>query len=97
MYYFICGFGKRNENIFLRRITKKLHSKDKLSRKVFIQPTPENLKIFGLQDGELFELVRPLYGLCDASDYWGHTIEEHLLNDIGMTPLVTDAALFVKL
>lgn len=71
-------------------------SKDKLSRSVYIQPKRKDLVIFRLQQEQLFELIRPLYGLCGAGDYWGHTIIDHLANDIKMTCLAGNPALFVK-
>lgn len=73
-----------------------LQSKDKLSRSVYIQPKRNDLALFGIKQGQLFELIRPLYGLCDAGDYWGHTIIDHLVNDIKMTNLAGDPCLFVK-
>lgn len=71
-------------------------SKDKLTRKIYVKPKLKDLEIFGISDDELFELIFPLYGLCDAGDYWGLTIEDHLTNDIGMKPLTGDGAVFVR-
>lgn len=73
-----------------------LQSREKLSRKVYIQPKTEDLATFGLKDGDLLELQKPLYGLCDAGDYWGATIDEHLTNDLGMFPHVGDPSLYVR-
>lgn len=84
--------------IFIHDVSQAyLQIKDKLSRQVFVQSKMKNLKLFGLYKGNVFELILLLYGLCDAKDYCGHTIGDHLLKDLGMTPLTTDAALYVKI
>lgn len=38
----------------------------------------------------------PLYGVCDAGDYWGDTMSSHLRVDLSMVPLVSDPSVFVK-
>lgn len=38
--------------------------KDKLTRKIFIQPNPLDLEIFCISINELIELIRPLYGFA---------------------------------
>lgn len=43
------------------------------------------------------KLVLPMYGICDAGNYWGVNMDEHLVNDIGMITAPWDAALYVKL
>lgn len=73
-----------------------LQSKYELSRQIYIQPKKEDMYLFGLQDGELLHLIKPLYGICEAGDYWGVTIEEHLTNDLKMIPVPGDSALYVK-
>lgn len=73
-----------------------LLSREKLSRKVYIQRKIEDLASFGLKEGESLELRKPLYGLCNAGDYWSATIDQHLTNDLGMTPHVGDPSLYVQ-
>lgn len=51
-----------------------LQSKYKLTRIIYIKPKPQGRVILGLRDGDIFELVRPLYGLCDSGDYWVETM-----------------------
>lgn len=83
--------------IFSHDVTQAyLQSRSNLSRKIYIRPKSKDLKTFGLREGELLELNRPLYGLCDAGDYWGNTMEQHLINDLGMKPTVGDPSLYVK-
>lgn len=74
-----------------------LQSKYKLTREVYIRPKKEDLHLFDLNDGQVLKLKMPLYGVCDAGDYWGVTMDEHLINDIGMTPTPGDPALYVKI
>lgn len=38
----------------------------------------------------------PLYGVCDAGDYWVDTMSSHLRVDLAMVPLVSDPSVFVK-
>lgn len=41
-------------------------------------------------------LLRPLYGVCDAGDYWGATMNGHVKGDLVITALTSDPALFVR-
>lgn len=43
--------------------------------------------MFGTKNGQLFELIRHLYGLFDVEDYWMRTINDHFLHDHGMKGL----------
>lgn len=73
-----------------------LQKKEKLSRPIFIQPKKADIKLFEIEDGQLFELRKPLHGLCDAEHYWGYIIKDSLANGLGMKSLYSDAALYVK-
>lgn len=74
-----------------------VQSKDKLTRQVFIMPRKEDRDLLGITDDEILELILPLYGICDAGDYWGVTVEYHVQDDLDMTPCIGDAAMYVKL
>lgn len=67
-----------------------LQSGTKLLRDVYIKPTGE----FELPPNTLLKLLRPLYGLPDAGDYWHATFARHMQNDLGMTQTFGDLALF---
>lgn len=41
-------------------------------------------------------LKKPLFGVCDAGNYWDTTMNEHLTNYIAMSPIVEDSQLNVK-
>lgn len=71
-------------------------SKVKLIRKIFIRLKPRDPEIFGISVNELLKLIRSLYGLFDAGDYWGLTIEDHLVKHIGMKMPTGVGASFVR-
>lgn len=69
-----------------------LQSAHALMRKVYVRPTKE----FQLNSNELLELLKPLYGLTDAGDYWHVTFAKHLQHDLSMRPTAGDLALYTK-
>ena len=59
--------------------------------RVFIKDSaPE----FELEPGKCFELLRPLYGLTDAGDFWHKTLRHHLTADLGLQPTKADSSLY---
>ena len=73
-----------------------LQSKDQLTRDVYFRPKARDAKYFGLHDTEVLRLHKPLYGIPDAGDYRDVTVSDHVKNDVGMSALTSDPALFVK-
>lgn len=69
-----------------------LQSADELMCDVYIQPSKE----FELNENQVLKLLKPLYGLADAGDYWGKTMSSHLRNDLEMETTTSDAAFFFK-
>ena len=69
-----------------------LQSASKLIRDVFIKPKKE----FELPPNGLLKLLKPLYGLPDAGDYWPVTFAQHIRDDLEMQRSVGDLALFFK-
>ena len=66
-----------------------LQSTELLLRRVFIKnPAPE----FELEPHECFELQSPLYGLCDSVELWLRTLENHLMNDLGVIATKADTS-----
>jgi hypothetical protein len=55
-----------------------------LMRKIFLQPAKKDLDYFEMTSDEVLQLLRPLYGLADAGDYWNATMVDHMLNDLGL-------------
>jgi len=43
-----------------------LHSKDKLSREIFVRPRAWDARYFSVRDEEILQVLLPLYGLPDA-------------------------------
>jgi Reverse transcriptase (RNA-dependent DNA polymerase) len=64
-------------------------------RDVFIDPK-KNADEFKLNYDEVLKLLRPLYGLADAGDYWNATMSRHMRDDLGMNPTTGDISLFTK-
>jgi len=73
-----------------------LQSRDTLARTLYLDPRPEDRHLFDLTDDEVLLLVRPLYGVCDAGDYWFVTLQWHVRKDLLMTPLSSDPALYMR-
>lgn len=69
-----------------------LQSAEKLMREVYVRPNKE----FGLRKDQLLHLLKPLYGLSDAGDYWHATFSRHLRDDLCMMPTAGDLSLFIK-
>lgn len=89
-----ANFGFR---IYLNDTTQAyLQSRDKFTREIYLDPRPAERELFDLADDEVLLLNLPLYGVCDAGDYWHDTITAHIRDDLGMVPLVSDPALFIK-
>ncbi|CDF36767.1 unnamed protein product [Chondrus crispus] len=61
-----------------------LQSEEKLTRKVFLLPKRADLKYFGLCEEDILELLKPIYGMTDAGDYWGVTVDRHVKRDLGL-------------
>jgi Reverse transcriptase (RNA-dependent DNA polymerase) len=69
-----------------------LQSAFKFMRDVYVTPTDE----FELRPDQVLKLLTPMYVLSDSGGYWGATMRHHFDEDLGMTILTGDAAMFVK-
>ena len=69
-----------------------LQSASKLLRDVYIKPTKE----FELPPNALLKLLKPLYDLPDAGDYWHVTFAQHIRDDLEMKRSGGDLPLFFK-
>lgn len=45
---------------------------------------------FGLAQDDILELVRLIYGLTDAGEYWGVTLDHLAQEELGIVPLLRD-------
>ena len=63
---------------------------------MFLLPKRADLIYFGLDEDEILELLKPIYGMTDAGHYWGVTVDRHVKHDLGLVPLLGDPSLYVK-
>lgn len=63
---------------------------------IFLGPKDEDRKMIVIKRDELFELTMPICGVCEAGDYWGVTVESHMVNELSMRSLDRIPALFYK-
>lgn len=83
--------------IFGHDITQAyLQSQDRFSRQLYLRPRPRDRPLFDLAEDELLRIELPLYGVCDAGDYWHATFTEYIETDLNMTSLTSDQACFFK-
>ena len=86
-----------NFRIFSHDVTQAyLQSDEGLSREIYLRPRKEDLKFFGIHDGQLLQLIRAFYGVTDAGDYWGVTFDKHVKQDLEMEPTEVDPSLYIK-
>ena len=50
----------------------------------------ERAKVFELDPSECLELLRPLYGLCDAGEIWHESLNQHPVQDLHLVPIKID-------
>jgi len=83
--------------IFAHDITQAyLQSRDAFTRQLYLRPLPADRHLFDINEKQLLKLDLPLYGVCDAGDYWDATLCAHVEGDLGMVPLTSDPALYAK-
>lgn len=73
-----------------------LQSDEDLTRALYLQPKPRDVKFFGIDDNQILLLNRPIYGITDAGDYWSVTIDRHSREDLNLSPTKGDPSLYVK-
>jgi len=69
-----------------------LQSESEMTRDVYLRPPKE----FNLPNDKLLHLLKSLYGITDAIDYWGTTLDKHVINDLHMTRSTADRVLYFK-
>jgi hypothetical protein len=68
-----------------------LRAASNLKRDVFIRHNEIELT----QD-ELLQIIKPLYGLSDAGDYWAETLVQHHIRALRMSQATADFSLFFR-
>ena len=67
-----------------------LQSTKTLEQRVFFKyPAPE----LNLKPNEYLELLRQLYGLSDAGDFWNQSLHRHLVKELKFNPNTTELSL----
>ena len=73
--------------IFSHDVTQAyLQSKDPFTKELYLLPKPCDRIYFNVNEDQVLRLLKPLYGTCDAGDYWNKTISEHTTEDLKMIP-----------
>lgn len=71
--------------LFLHDVTQAyIQIKSRISQKVYKRPKKQDFYPLGIKKGELFGMVRPLYGLSDEGGHWSEPMDAHLIHDLGM-------------
>eukprot|EP00170_Pyropia_yezoensis_P002385 contig_10001_g2389 len=87
----------RGFRIFAHDVNQSyVQSVEKMTRDVYLQPRAADREYYGIGEDEVLQLVRPLYGICDAGVYWVATFSAHVEDDLGMVPTTGDPALYVR-
>jgi Reverse transcriptase (RNA-dependent DNA polymerase) len=68
-----------------------LQSASNLKRETFVKP-----EIMALDKVQLLQVVKPLYGLSDAGEYWGQTLNDHHTQELKMAQSTGYFSLFYK-
>lgn len=68
-----------------------------MSGRIFLWPKSEDLDLFVLKPDKLLVLLLPLYGLCHAGDYWGIKLDIHITEDLGMTAIKSNRAVYMRM
>eukprot|EP00171_Calliarthron_tuberculosum_P008498 IDg8498t1 len=84
----IMGFELWSEDICLAYI----QGSTEIMREIFVCPKGE----LSLQPNQIFQLMKPLYGLADSGDRWHYTLKKHMLDDLKMIPAKGDPSLYTK-
>ena len=70
-----------------------LQASEPIGRDIFIKRTTSEFEIY---PDQCLQVLRPLYGICDAGDPWHTTIDKHHREEMGMEQLKTDSALYYQ-
>ena len=71
-------------------------SKEAKTWDMYVRMRAKDVKYFCIADGELLQLLKPLYGVADSKDYWDVIFATHFKKDLGMSSLTGVPALLIK-
>ena len=87
----------RNFRLFSHDVTQAyLQSDEEMSREIYLRPKVEDRKYFRVTGDVLLQILRALYGVTDAGDYWCVTSDKHIKDDLSMVPTEIDPSLYIK-
>ena len=94
----IVSFAASNGyRIFSHDVTQEyIQSDENLTRELYLQPKPTDSALFSLGTEEILKLLKPIYGMTDAGDYWNVTVDRHARHDLGMQAVTGDPSLYFK-
>lgn len=69
---------------------------EKITGRIFIIQTREDINFLGFTDEEILDLIKPLYGKLDADEYRRVTIQLHVGKDPGISPAQSDRSTYLK-
>ena len=67
-----------------------------MSREIYLRPKEEDRKYFQVIGEVLLQILRALYRVMDAGDYWGVTSDKHIKDDLSMVPTEINPSLYIK-
>ena len=77
-------------SLYLRDITQAyVQSSTSLNRQFYIRPPIE----FGLENGTVMKVIKPLYGVPEAGAHWFNTYHTHHINKLSMMESTYDSCL----
>lgn len=86
----IIGFRVWNQDITQAYTQSALA----LMSTIFSQPSKKDLQFFEMPSEQVLQLLRPLYGIADAGNYWNATMVKHMLIELGLSRTDNDLSLF---
>ena len=67
-----------------------------MSHEIYFRPKGEDRKYFRFSADVLLQILRALYGVTDAGDYWGVTSDKHIPKDLSMVRTEIYPSLYIE-
>ena len=86
----------RDFRLFSHDVTQAyLQNDEEMSREIYLRRKEGDRKYFRVTGDVLLQMLRALYGVTDASDYWGVTLDKQIKDDLSMVPTDIDPSLYI--